>query len=179
MNIIVTLILMLFSWNVLAFSPVKQLHVNDVYSTTWYEIARTQNTMQKNCEHSRFIYSNLEGDTFKSTMQCLRNDGTLKSAFAKAYINPNKTSEISLQYYLKWLDLSILQNKLWVVKYNKNFEYLIISTPQKKALWVLAKSKTIEPNLLVQVLKWLQGNGFDLRDLVIDNTNIVIDWPKL
>ena len=134
----------------------------DRYMGKWYEIALYPNWFEKGCFRSTAFYEQLQDGRIKVTNQCRMNgpDGELNEAIGIATI-PDSNTNTKLRVQFFWL----FKGDYWIIDLDRNYQYAIVSEPNRQYLWILSRS----PNMDVQTLEMLKarirGKGFDLTYL--------------
>jgi apolipoprotein D and lipocalin family protein len=132
------------------------------YLGKWYEIALYPNWFEKGCFRSTAFYEKLKDGQIKVTNQCRMNgpDGELNKAIGKATIADSKTNaKLKVQFFWPF------KGDYWIIDLDKDYQYAIVSEPNRQYLWILSRS----PNMDVQTLETLKARirskGFDLTYL--------------
>lgn len=132
------------------------------YLGKWYEIALYPNWFEKECFRSTAFYEKLEDGQIKVTNQCRMNgpDGELNEAIGIATIVDNKTNaKLKVQFFWPF------KGDYWIIVLDKDYQYAIVSEPDRQYLWILSRS----PNMDIQRLKTLKEKirekGFNLTHL--------------
>jgi apolipoprotein D and lipocalin family protein len=53
----------------------------------------------------------------------------------------------------------------WVIELPDDYSYAVVSNPSMKYLWILSRTKTMDPTVLDGIKQRLAGKGFDLNKL--------------
>ena len=132
------------------------------YMGKWYEIALYPNWFEKGCFRSTAFYEQLNDGQIKVTNQCRMNgrNGELNEAIGIATIANSKTNaKLKVQFFWPF------KGDYWIIDLDKEYQYAIVSEPNRQYLWILSRS----PNMDIQTLEMLKarirGNGFDLTYL--------------
>lgn len=133
------------------------------YLGKWYEIALYPNWFEKGCFGSTAYYEKLESGQIKVTNQCRMHgpDGELNEAIGEAYIADRKTNAKSkVQFFWPF------KGNYWIIDLDKDYQYAIVSEPNRQYLWILSRSPHMEPQILEILKAKISENGFDLSYLV-------------
>ena len=132
------------------------------YLGKWYEIALYPNWFEKGCFGSTAYYEMLEGGHIKVTNQCRMHgpEGELNEAIGIATIADGKSNaKLKVQFFWPF------KGDYWIIDLDKDYQYAIVSEPDRQYLWILSRS----PNMDAQTLETLKGKirskGFDLTYL--------------
>ena len=58
----------------------------------------------------------------------------------------------------------------WIVKLGENYSYSVVSDPQHKYLWILARSPVMDKATYNEISTWLDKNGWNSGKLVVTGT---------
>lgn len=133
------------------------------YLGKWYEIALYPNWFEKGCFGSTAYYEKLEGGKIKVTNQCRMHgpEGELNEAIGEADIADRKTNaKLKVQFFWPF------KGDYWIIDLDKDYQYAIVSEPNRQYLWILTRSPHMEPQILEMLKTKIRRNGFDLSYLV-------------
>ena len=141
---------------------VSNVDVNK-YLGRWYEIARYPNWFQENCFAVTADYELLENGAIKVINQCKDGepDGKLKKAIGMANIVDSKTNA-KLEVSFFWP----FYGDYWIIALGDNYEYAVVSEPNREYLWILNRKPTMEEGQYKKLLKVLEKQYFDLSLLI-------------
>ena len=138
----------------------------DKYMGTWYEIARTPHSFQKNCICSEATYEhNRGGKYFLINNKCLTNTGDIKyGTKGKAY--PTNENNTKSNLYMGF----ILPGNYWILDIDPDYEWVVIGGPCRDTAWIMSRSKSLSSAILTHCFSALQQKGYDtsvfvMRDL--------------
>jgi apolipoprotein D and lipocalin family protein len=132
------------------------------YMGKWYEIALYPNWFEKGCFRSTAFYEKLKDGQIKVTNQCRMNgpDGKLNEAIGIATI-PNRKTNGKLRVQFFWP----FKGDYWIIDLDKDYQYSIVSEPNRQYLWILSRSPNIDVQTLETLKERIRRNGFDLTYL--------------
>ena len=133
------------------------------YLGKWYEIALYPNWFEKECFRSTAFYEKLENGQIKVTNQCHMNgpDGELNKAIGIASIADNKTNaKLKVQFFWPF------KGDYWIIDLDKDYQYAIVSEPDRQYLWILSRSPTMDTQMLESLKVKIREKGFDLNYLI-------------
>ncbi len=136
---------------------------SDRYLGTWYEIARLDHSFEEGLDRVTAEYS-------------LREDGGL-SVINRGYLTQEKRWEEaqgkaffvngSDEGYLKVSFFGPFYGSYVIFELDKeNYQYAFVSGPDTSFLWLLARTPTVEPELIEQFVARASSLGFDTRELI-------------
>jgi apolipoprotein D and lipocalin family protein len=143
-------------------TPVDNFQLNR-YLGKWYEIARLDHSFERGLTHVTATYS-------------LRSDGGVK-VVNRGYAPEKKRwkQAIGKAYFVKGQNLGYLKVSFFGPFYGSyiifeldhaNYQYALISGPDKSYLWILARTPTIDPSITASLLAKASALGFDTRKLI-------------
>jgi apolipoprotein D and lipocalin family protein len=129
------------------------------YTGTWYEIARYPNSFQKGCIDSSVAYKLRPDASFTVLNSCLKN-GTLKTTTGEArVVDPITNARLKVSSFWSF------SGDYWIIDLGADYEYAVVSGPDRKYLWILARSPQMDDALYGQILGRLKDKGFDIQRL--------------
>lgn len=147
--------------------PVETVKYVDLqrYSGTWYEIARFPFSQQRGCHNTTATYALNNDGTVKVTNRCRKGgfDGAESVAVAKAKVaDPVSQAKLKVKFFIlaPWADY-------WVIRLGTQYEYAVVSQPDRRYLWILSRTPTLASGTYDQILKSLANDGFDVSRLEV------------
>lgn len=136
----------------------------DRYFGKWYEIARYPHSFEEGCFGPTAFYEKLKDGKIKVTNQCHRNSptGELNETIGIATIVDDKSNaKIEVQFFWPFT------GSYWIIDLDKNYQYAIVSEPNRQYLWILSRSPKMEEALFNKLKSKLTNLGFDLTYLSV------------
>lgn len=133
------------------------------YVGTWYEIARYPNRFQKNCFGSSATYSLRPDGKIAVVNRCRRGgpNGPLSSATGTArVVDPQTNARLKVTFFWPF------SGDYWIVDLGERYDYAVVSGPDRKYLWILCRTPTMEPQRYRALLARLRALGFDTGRLI-------------
>ncbi len=129
------------------------------YTGTWYEIARYPNRFQKGCTDASAAYKLGSNGSLTVLNSCLKN-GKLNTSQGKALVaDPATNAKLKVTFFWPFSD------DYWIIDLGEDYDYAVVSVPDRKYLWVLARSPQMDDSLYGQILERLKKEGFDIYRL--------------
>lgn len=161
MKTLVTLLLGIFTYTCSAQQALETVSFVDVkrYMGTWYEISSFPQHFQKGCNCTEANYSLNADNTVDVSNKCIKN-GKLKTATAKAKVKDTKTNaKLSVQFAWPF------KGKYWIIDLADDYSYAVVSHPNRKYLWILSRTKTMDDKLYAKLVERCKAKGFDVSKL--------------
>jgi apolipoprotein D and lipocalin family protein len=147
------------------------------YSGTWHEIARYPQWFQPDCSSAIAEYSAIPDGSIRVINICVREDGTRRSIEGSAVPVDSSNNRLRVRFANRWYARLIPvpeEGNYWIIDLSPDYRHVIVGTPDRKSLWLLARSTTIRKGELERQKKIAQEQGFDPSKLVIDaHTKVV------
>lgn len=147
-----------------ALPPLKTVAHVDLqrYAGTWYEIASYPNRFQKGCVATRADYRLLDDGRIEVLNQCRQEtlDGVLRSARGLARVaDPAGSARLEVSFFRPfWGDY-------WVIGLDPDYRWAVIGHPERKYLWILSRTPTLDEALYQRLLEELPAKGYDPQRL--------------
>ncbi|WP_207434246.1 lipocalin family protein [Sabulibacter ruber] len=132
------------------------------YAGKWYEIALIPNRFEKGCHCTTAQYSQKDGyvevrNTCRKDSPTGKDDGALGKAFP---VEGSNNAKLRVQFFWPfWGDY-------WILDLAPDYSHALVGSPDRKYLWILARSRQLAPSIYQQLEQKAQGLGFDTRLLV-------------
>lgn len=140
------------------------------YLGKWYEIARFDQSFQKNCTAVTANYSLRKNGTIKVVNTCRKFSprGKFKKAIGRARVVDKSTNaKLSVQFFLKWLPLPFLSGKYWIIALDDDYQYAMVGDPTRQYLWILSRKPFLENETYQRLVDHAQNQGFDTNKLLL------------
>lgn len=141
----------------------------DRYQGTWYEIARLPMWFQRSCLRSRATYGLLETGEVSVFNECDTAGGGRESIRGRARAVDARTNARLEVRFDSWFDVFIPsrpQGNYWVLYLDEAYETMIVGTPDRKNLWIMARTPSIDETRYAGLVAVARGLGFDTEKLV-------------
>lgn len=132
------------------------------YTGKWYEIASYPQSFQKGCNCTTAEYSLSDKGYVIVENRCNRDsiNGTQTYIKGKAFVT-KKSGNAKLKVQFFWP----FKGKYWIIDLADDYNYAVVSHPNKKYLWVLSRTPKMSEVVYQQIIARLESKGFDLSKL--------------
>jgi apolipoprotein D and lipocalin family protein len=140
------------------------------YAGTWYEVARLPNFFQKAGEQAIAEYR-LEPDGRVAVRNtAVRPDGQKRSIEGHATAVPGSNHARLMVRFQGWAGLAPVSNRgnYWVIAVDPQYRYAMVGTPDRKYLWILARTPQLDPRIRQQLMERAKAEGFATERLLSD-----------
>ena len=137
------------------------------YAGTWYEIGRLPMYFQRNCtsDVTANYVEKTDASGIKVINQCQAKDGSniIAEGLAKpADVTGSKLKVTFLPSWIRWLPVG--RADYWVLARDADYKTALVGTPDKKYLWLLARSPNVSQETYTKYRQIAQQQGYDLKE---------------
>ncbi len=140
-----------------AHPPVKPVPA-ELYSGRWYEIARTPNVMQKDCEGPTSDFEGWSAGTFVVVNTCHRGGpkGESRVIRAKAKIlTPGDNTRFRMSFFG-----GLVHQEYWILDHADDDSWALMGTPGGNYVWLLSRRPAMPPASLAAALARAESLGY-------------------
>ncbi|HZR26700.1 MAG TPA: lipocalin family protein [Vicinamibacterales bacterium] len=153
-------------------APVRTVDAVDLnrYLGDWFEIARFPNRFQRACTGDvRATYARRSDGRIDVVNRCRAADGHLIEAQGVARVVDARTSaKLKVRFAPAVLSfLPFVWGDYWIVGLADDYAWAVVGSPDRSYLWILARSRTLDPARLEAALAAARANGFETDRLVM------------
>jgi len=134
------------------------------YVGTWYEIASYPQRFQKGCTATAAVYTLRDDGKIQVVNRCNRDslDGRETIAKGRARIVDRQTNaKLKVSFFWPfWGDY-------WIIDLDPEYRYAVVGHPNRKYLWILSRTRTMDPTVYSGILERLSAQGYDVGRLQI------------
>lgn len=131
------------------------------YLGTWYEIARYEHFFEKDCKNVSANYSMLDKETIKVVNKCTKiQTNENKEAIGRAYATDESNSKLRVSFFRPFY------GDYWVLILDEKYDYVVVGTPSREYLWILARTSELDEKVKNKLLEKLPSLGFDTSKLI-------------
>ena len=167
-NLLIMVVLFMSSCVTMSRNTIKPLEtVNFVdlsrYVGQWYEIARYPHRFQEGCVGSKATYSLRDDGKINVVNECFEklSSGKIRSAKGRAWVVDNETNaKLKVSFFWPFA------GDYWIIDLGRNYEYAVVGHPERKNLWILARSPQMDEATYRSILKRLHEQEYDTTKLI-------------
>ena len=129
------------------------------YAGKWYEIASFPQRFQKGCNCTTATYTLSDTGFVVVENRCNKDSVTGKISYikGKAFVVKNSgNAKLKVQFFWPF------RAKYWIIDLADDYSYAVVSHPNKKYLWILSRTATLDQSIYNGILNRLKEKGFDL-----------------
>lgn len=142
--------------------PLSTVNTVDLsrYSGAWNELARYENNREAGCVGATAVYMfNTNGFSVKNS--CYDGSGRLKSQVQGTMTAVEESNNSKFKISFSWP----FEGDYWVLMLADDYRYSVVSTPDRKHLWILSRSTVLSPADRETIISTLTTLGFDPKKL--------------
>jgi apolipoprotein D and lipocalin family protein len=129
------------------------------YAGKWYEIAKYPNRFQRGCAGATAEYTLAPGGgTVEVVNRCVEEGpgGKERSVRGKARVVDRETNaKLSVTFFWPF------SGDYWILALGQEYEYAVVGTPDRKYLWFLSRTPTVDDGLYARLVEEAKRQGFD------------------
>jgi apolipoprotein D and lipocalin family protein len=129
------------------------------YAGEWHEIEAFPTIFQRGCAGTRASYEPQADGTIRVINSCERN-GRIASIEGVARPVPGShNAKLKVRFF--WL----LQGDYWILELDRDYQWAAVGHPDRKHLWILARTPQLDPAILGPLRARLAAQGYDISRL--------------
>lgn len=132
------------------------------YAGKWYEIARLPARFQEGCENSSADYS-LEGGGVRVVNRCFRAGVESVAEGNAKVVDAATNSKLKVSFFWPFY------GDYWIVELGQDYEYSVVSDPERKYLWILSRTPAMDSHKLAAIVARLKKAEFDTDRLIYNS----------
>lgn len=142
----------------------------DRYLGTWYEIARFPNRFERQCARDTSATYSLRGDgRIRVLNRCRKQDGGEVVAEGVAHqVGDAASPRLKVRFAPAILSfLPMVWGDYWVIDLDANYRLSAVSEPSREYLWILSRTRQVDPAAYRALLARLAAQGLDTSKLML------------
>ena len=148
--------------------PIASLSVPR-YMGTWYEIAKFPNDFQKKCVGDTSASYTLRDDGRVDVVnRCRTADGKTDAAEGVArQLGAATSPRLKVRFAPAILSfIPMVWGDYWVIDLDEQYQLSAVSEPKREYLWILSRTRQVDPAAYEALLARLSSQGLDVSKLV-------------
>ncbi len=136
----------------------------NLYSGRWYEIARTPNITEGDCQGSTYDFAGWSAGQFSAVQTCHQGGpaGPARSIKVSGRVLP-QTANTKMQLAILG---GLWTQQYWILDHALDNAWLIMTTPNNRYVWLMSRQPVLTGASRAAALARLSQFGFDLSHLV-------------
>jgi apolipoprotein D and lipocalin family protein len=129
------------------------------YAGEWYEIESFPTWFQRGCEASKAVYTPLADGTIEVVNTCARRGKTASVKGTARVVPGSNNSKLKVSFF------GPVEGDYWILELDPAYRWVAVGSPDRRYLWILARTPQIDPALLGRIRARLAAQGFDVSRL--------------
>lgn len=135
------------------------------YSGKWYEIAKIPNSFQKHCKSRTTAFYKLREDgNIDVINSCYDEEGELDKAEGLAKVVDTVSNAKLEVSFVSILGIHLFWGDYWIIGLDKDYQYAVVGTPNRKYGWILSRIPKLSENTLKEIFEILKNQGYSQKD---------------
>lgn len=138
------------------------------YLGTWYEIARKPMWAEdREARDVTATYELKDNGRVRVLNSCLNDEGEVEQSEGEALPLDNTNAKLSVSFMpkaLRWVPFT--QGDYWIMRLEPGYNIALVSTPNRKYLWLLARDAQLDESTVRDWLHYAAEDGFDISDII-------------
>ncbi|MET4679048.1 lipocalin family protein [Stenotrophomonas rhizophila] len=154
------------AWAAVPVTSVEALDM-DRYAGQWHEIAHLPVSFQKKCVGDITATYSLRADGRISVHNACRvAEGDRVAADGVARPVEGHPGQLQVRFVPDWLSwVPLVWADYWVIALDPEYQWAVVGEPDRKYLWILSRSPTMDTALFGQLKARAEAMGYDLAPL--------------
>jgi apolipoprotein D and lipocalin family protein len=134
------------------------------YAGKWYEIASFPQRFQKGCNCTTAEYTLTDKDYVIVENRCNRDSINGKPSYIKGkafVVEKSGNAKLEVQFFWPF------KGKYWIIDLADDYSYAVVGHPNRKYLWILSRTSTINDTTYQQIISRIEEKGFDISKIKI------------
>ena len=135
----------------------------DQYLGKWYEIARYPHSFEEDCVGVTAEYSLKDDGRIRVLNTCVEStlDGPSRTMEGSARVaDPTTNAKLKVTFFWPF------EGDYWIMDLADDYSYAVVGAPDRKYLWILSRTPTMDEELYDNILDTLMPRGFDPDRLI-------------
>ncbi len=129
------------------------------YAGSWHEIESFPNWFQGGCTKTKAEYSPLPDGRIRVVNTCERNGRPVRIEGTARVVPGSNNSKLKVSFFWPF------EGDYWVLDLDPAYRWAAVGHPNRKYLWILARSPQLEPDELARIRQRLAAQGYDISRL--------------
>lgn len=142
--------------------PVNDFEINR-YLGTWYEIARLDHSFERGLSRVSANYALLDDGTISVINRgYLQEEDKWKEATGRAkFVGSTNTGHLKVSFFGPFYSSYVIMDLD-----HQQYQYALVSGPSTDYLWILSRTRTLEPSTIRELVEKAASKGFVVENLI-------------
>lgn len=129
------------------------------YAGDWYEIEAFPNWFQRGCTGTKASYTPLPGGKIRVVNTCRRGGKDVSIEGSARVVAGSNNSKLKVRFFWPF------EGDYWILDVDPSYRWAAVGHPGRKYLWILSRTKQLDPDLLARIRSRLAAQGYDITRL--------------
>ena len=129
------------------------------YAGSWHEIESFPNWFQSGCANTKAEYSPLPGGRIRVVNTCERGGRPTRIEGTARVVPGSKNSKLKVCFFWPF------EGDYWVLDLDPAYRWAAVGHPNRKYLWILARQRPLDPEILEGIRARLAAKNYDVSRL--------------
>jgi len=173
MNKLLILISLIFSSAVFAkgesYSKLPTADHVDVarYIGKWYAVESLPQFFTRKCVAQAAEYNIIDEKTISVHNVCYKKDGSTKDINGQAVVKDETTNaRLEVTFNSFWTRLFRVKGEYVIIKLSEGYDTVMIGTTDRKSMWIMSRTPSIDPETLKEYKEFAAQLGFDTSKFI-------------
>ncbi|MBF0312686.1 MAG: lipocalin family protein [Oligoflexia bacterium] len=141
------------------------------YMGKWYEVAKLPNSFQKDCDAVTAEYRLMNNGKVSVVNSCKYkgNNEEIKEAHGTAYVvDPETNAKLKVSFVPLFQRWGWFAGDYWILALEeKDYRYALVGSPNRKFLWILSRTPTLDEHIIEELLSFAQTQSYDISKITM------------
>jgi apolipoprotein D and lipocalin family protein len=131
---------------------------------------------QEGCHGTTATYSYRTDGDIKVRNECIDDKtGKTRVSIGRAWVTDRDSySKLKVQFFFNTFRIPYFAGDYWIIHLDdEGYTYSVVSEPKKKLLWILSKTERMPLKTFLNIIKFIEANGFDSSKLIIEENKFL------
>lgn len=129
------------------------------YAGEWHEIESFPNPFQRGCAATKAVYSPQADGKIGVQNFCRRKGGDASIKGTARVVPGSNGAKLKVRFFWPF------EGDYWILDLDEDYGWAAVGTPDRRYLWILARTTDLDPGVLAGIRNRLTAQGFDVSRL--------------
>jgi apolipoprotein D and lipocalin family protein len=129
------------------------------YAGDWYEIEAFPNWFQGGCTATKASYTPRPDGKIRVLNTCERNGQPVSIEGTARVVPESNNAKLKVSFFWPF------EGDYWILDLDPSYRWAAVGTPNRKYLWILARTPQLDPAVLARLRVRLAAQGYDITRL--------------
>lgn len=129
------------------------------YAGEWHEVESFPAWFQRGCVATKATYTPLPGGKIRVVNTCRRGGKDVSIEGSARVVAGSNNSKLKVRFFWPF------EGDYWILDVDPSYRWAAVGHPGRKYLWILSRTKQLDPDLLARIRSRLAAQGYDITRL--------------